>query len=114
MPDGVTSPLAPVIVRSHGHPAGSARYSDPCEVGGVTIPRRATRSGLVRMVIWSGVRGHPRCSQSAATPRARARAEPGIRPQNMEVRPMTDTAPHPGGHLRRPPGTRTLTHRSSP
>jgi len=70
---------APSLVADHGlghlltagrrYPAKPARYSDPGEVGGVPVPgRRAIRSGLVRMVISSGVRGHPRCSQSAAMP----------------------------------------------
>src|SRR5215470_5501623 len=45
------------------------------------------------------------------SPRA---AEPNISShRHMEDRPMTDTTPHPGERLRRPPGVRTLMHRSS-
>src|SRR5215470_12916056 len=45
------------------------------------------------------------------SPRA---AEPNISShRHMEDRPMTDTTPHPGERLRRPPGVRTPAHRSS-
>src|SRR5262249_55143203 len=45
-------------------------------------------------------------------PRRAGRAQHS-KPQNMEARPMTDTTPHPGERLRRPPGARTPRHRSS-
>jgi hypothetical protein len=91
----------------------------------VTVPRRATRSGLVRMVIWSGVRGHPRCSHCPAcarvealvrtsngTPAAQQALDASLHPSRLPTagRPWSDR-PMRGCHRRRPRADGLRLHR---